>query len=158
MKSLAVLVLILFLIDIFAGPIAIALTWPKLVSAISSQSKNISLVLTVFRRLVHAFLVTIGIFIGSWFAYIAVTPAKLFGIFSILTSYIALRREYFPDFYVLRNIFTLLGLSNVTIPGITQKKLPPVYSADGTEIIRSKKVRRIGRSTGRDGHGPGGQH
>ena len=82
MKSLAVLVLIIFLIDIVAGPIAIALTWPKLVNAISSQSKGVSMVLTVFRRLVHGLLVTIGFFIGSWLAYIAEPPAKLFGIAS----------------------------------------------------------------------------
>lgn len=158
MKSLAVLVLIIFLIDIVAGPMAIALTWPKLVNAISAQSKNISMILTVFRRLVHSFLVTIGFFIGAWLTYIAVTPAKLFGFFSIVTSYIALRREYFPDFYILRSLFALLGISTLAIPGITRKKLPPVFSADGTEITRSKKVRQIGRSTGRDGHGPGGQH
>jgi hypothetical protein len=110
MKSLAVLVLILFLIDILAGPIAIALTLPKLVNAISSQSRSVSMVLTVFRRLLHGFLITMGFFLGSWFVNIAELPAKLLGVFSIVTAYIALRREYFPEFYLLANISSKLGI------------------------------------------------
>jgi hypothetical protein len=128
-ESLAVLIAILFLIDVLAGPIAILLTWPKLVNGISSQTKNVALVLTVIRRLLHGFLVAIGLFIGAWLAYIAVTPAKLFGLFSLVTSYIALRREYFPKFYILRDLFAKFGVS-----------------------------RKNGRSSGEDGHGPEGQH
>lgn len=150
MESLAILVAIIFLIDIVAGPIAIALTLPRLVKAISSQSKSVTLVLTLIRRLVHGLLVTIGVFIGSWLVNIAETPAKLLGLFSIITSYIALRREYFPDFYILARLLTLLGIKG--------KEEPRIYSADGTEIIRAKNVRRFGRTSGRDGHGPGGQH
>jgi hypothetical protein len=150
MESLAVLVLILFLIDILAGPIAIALTWPKLVKAISARSRGLALVLTIIRRLVHGLLIAIGLFIGSWLVNIAETPAKLLGLFSIITSYIALRREYFPDFYILARLLTLLGIKG--------KEEPRIYSADGTEIIRAKNVRRFGRTSGRDGHGPGGQH
>ena len=112
MESLAILVAIIFLIDIVAGPIAIALTLPKLVNAISSQSKGVSVVLTVIRRLVHGLLVTIGFFIGSWLVNIAETPAKLLGIFSIVTSYIAVRREYFPDFYLLANSNTIHSLTS----------------------------------------------
>jgi hypothetical protein len=150
MESLAVLVLILFLIDILAGPIAIALTWPKLVKAISARSRGLALVLTIIRRLVHGLLIAIGLFIGSWLVNIAETPAKLLGLFSIITSYIALRREYFPDFYILARLLTRLGIKG--------KEEPRIYSADGTEIIRAKNVRRFGRTSGRDGHGPGGQH
>jgi hypothetical protein len=150
MESLAVLVLMLFLIDILAGPIAIALTWPKLVKAISARSRGLALVLTIIRRLVHGLLIAIGLFIGSWLVNIAETPAKLLGLFSIITSYIALRREYFPDFYILARLLTLLGIKG--------KEEPRIYSADGTEIIRAKNVRRFGRTSGRDGHGPGGQH
>jgi len=142
MKSLAVLVLILFLIDILAGPIAIALTLPKLVNAISSQSRSVSMVLTVFRRLLHGFLITVGVFIGSWLVNIAETPAKLLGVFSIVTSYIALRREYFPDFHLLANISSKLGIRKVA-PG------------DHGPTLKWKKN---GRSSGKDGHGPGGQH
>ena len=142
MESLAILVVIIFLIDIVAGPIAIALTLPRLVKAISSQSKSVTLVLTLIRRLVHGLLVTIGFFIGSWLVNIAETPAKLLGVFSIVTSYIALRREYFPDFHLLANISSKLGIRKVA-PG------------DHGPTLKWKKN---GRSSGKDGHGPGGQH
>ena len=142
MESLALLVAILFLVDILAGPIAIALTWQRLVNAINSKSKNVSLVLTILRRIVHGFLITIGLFIGTWLSYIAVTPAKLFGIFSLITSYIALRREYFPDFHLLAILGNKLGSRKVG-PGDHGPKI---------------KWKRNGRSSGKDGHGPGGQH
>jgi hypothetical protein len=142
MESLAALVAILFLTDILAGPIAIALTWQKLVKAVTSQSKNVSLVLTIIRRLLHGFLITIGVFIGAWLCFIAVTPAKLFGLFSLITSYIALRREYFSDFHLLAIIGNKLGIRKVG-PG-----------DHGPSI----KWKRNGRSSGNDGHGPGGQH
>ena len=142
MESLALLVAILFLIDLLAGPMAILLTWGKLVRFISSQSKNVVLVLTVIRRIVHGFLVTVGLFIGAWLAYITVTPAKLFGLFSLITSYIALRREYFPDFHLLAIILNKVGIRKIA-PG---------------DHGPSLKWKRSGRSSGSDGHGPGGQH
>ena len=142
MESLAAFVAILFLVDILAGPIAIALTWQRLVNAITSQSKKVSLVLTIIRRLFHGFLITIGAFIGTWLCFIAVTPAKLFGLFSLVTSYIALRREYFPDFHILAIIGNKLGIRKVG-PG-----------DHGPSI----KLKRNGRSSGNDGHGPSGQH
>jgi hypothetical protein len=142
MESLAVVVAILFLIDILAGPMAIALTWQKLINAITSQSKSVSPVLTIIRRLLHGFLVTLGGFVGTWLCFIAVTPAKLFGLFSLITSYIALRREYFPDFHLLAIIANKFGIRKVG-PG---------------EHGPSIKWKRNGRSSGNDGHGPGGQH
>jgi len=142
MESLAAFVAILFLVDILAGPIAIALTWQRLVNAITSQSKKVSLVLTIIRRLFHGFLITIGAFVGTWLCFIAVTPAKLFGLFSLVTSYIALRREYFPDFHILAIVGNKLGIRKVG-PG-----------DHGPSI----KWKRNGRSSGNDGHGPSGQH
>jgi hypothetical protein len=142
MESLAVVVAILFLIDMLAGPMAIALTWQKLINAITSQAKSVSTVLTIIRRLLHGFLVTLGGFIGTWLCFIAVTPAKLFGLFSLITSYIALRREYFPDFHLLAILANKLGIRKVG-PG---------------EHGPSIKWKRNGRSSGNDGHGPGGQH
>jgi uncharacterized Tic20 family protein len=142
MESLAVFVAILFLMDVLAGPIAILLTWGKLLRFISSQSKNVALVLTLTRRIVHGFLVTIGLFVGTWLAYLAVTPAKLFGLFSLITSYIALRREYFPDFHLLALVLNKVGIRKIA-PG---------------DHGPSMKWKRSGRSSGSDGHGPGGQH
>jgi hypothetical protein len=157
-KSLAILALILFLIATLAGPIAIALTWRSLVSWISTLSQNLALALTLIRRLLHGFLVTLGLLMGGWLTFVAVTPAKLFGLFSLVTSYSALRREYFPKIYIVRNLLSLFGISNLGIPSLARKKIPPVFSADGSEIIRAKKAGQLGRSSGRDGHGPGGQH
>ena len=142
MESLAVLVAVLFLIDVFAGPVAILLTWGKFIRLISSQSKNVALVLTVIRRIVHGFLVTIGLLVGTWLAYVAVTPAKLFGLFSLITSYIALRSEYFPDFHLLALVLNKVGIRKIA-PG---------------DHGPSLKWKRNGRSSGNDGHGPEGQH
>ena len=142
MESLAVLVLIIFLMSLLAGPAAIALTWSKLVTAISSQSRGLAFVLTIFRRLVHGLLILIGFYLGAWLAYIVETPAKVFGLFSVVTSYIALRREYFPDLHLFATIGNKLGIRKVG-PGDHGPKF---------------KWRKNGRSSGKDGHGPGGQH
>jgi hypothetical protein len=142
MQSLAVLVLIIFLMSLLAGPVAIALTWYKLVNAISSRSRGASFVLTIIRRLVHGLLILIGFYLGAWLAYIAETPAKVFGLFSVVTSYIALRREYFPDLHLFAMIGNKLGIRKVG-PGDHGPKF---------------KWRKNGRSSGDDGHGPGGQH
>ena len=142
MQSLAVLVLGIFLMSLLAGPVAIALTWSKLVTAISSRSRGASFVLTIIRRLVHGLLILIGFYIGAWLTYIAETPAKVFGLFSIVTSYVALRREYFPDLHLFAAIGNKLGIRKVG-PGDHGPKF---------------KWRKNGRSSGDDGHGPEGQH
>jgi hypothetical protein len=142
MESLALFVAILFLVDVLAGPIAIILTWSKLINAINSQTKKVAFLLSIFRRLLHGLLITVGLFIGTWLSFIAVTPAKLFGLFSLTTSYIALRREYFPDFHLLATIGNKLGI----------RKIGP--SDHGPTF----KWRKNGRSSGNDGHGPNGQN
>ena len=142
MQSLAVLVLFIFLINLLAGLVAIALTWSKLVNAISSRSRGASFVLTIIRRLVHGLLILIGFYLGAWLAYIVETPAKVFGLFSVVTSYIALRREYFPDLHLFATIGNKLGIRKVG-PGDHGPKF---------------KWRKNGRSSGDDGHGPEGQH
>jgi len=142
MQSLAVLVLGIFLMSLLAGPVAIALTWSKLVTAISSRSRGASFVLAIIRRLVHGLLISIGFYLGAWLTYIAETPAKVFGLFSVVTSYIALRREYFPDLHLFAMIGNKLGI----------RKVGP--DDHGPKF----KWRKNGRSSGDDGHGPGGQH
>jgi hypothetical protein len=91
---------------------------------------------------VHGFLISIGLYLGSWLTVIAETPAKAFGLFSVVTSYIALRREYFPDLHLFATIGNKLGTRKVG-PGEHGPKF---------------KWRGNGRSSGKDGHGPGGQH
>jgi hypothetical protein len=150
MESLAVLVAILFLIAIFAGPFAIAISSPRLKYRMSSKQGFIWMVLRILRQLLHFVATTLGFFIGSQLIGLAVSAGKFIGVFAVVTSYIALRREYFPDFYLVKRFLDRVG--------IKRKELPPVFSADGTEIVRSKKTKRFGRTSGRDGHGPAGQH
>jgi hypothetical protein len=76
-------------------------------------------------------LVAFGNLIGVQFLFIAGLPLfpRLVGVFSIVTCYIGLRREYFPEFFFMRDLFAKFGV-----------------------------IRKNGRSSGNDGHGPGGQH
>jgi hypothetical protein len=158
MESLAVLVAILFLIAIFAGPFAIAISSPRLKYRMSSKQGFIWMILRILRQLLHFVATTLGFFIGSQLIGLAVSAGKLIGVFAVVTSYIALRREYFPDFYVTRSLFTRLNIPSFSQLKNQKNEEPPVFSADGTEIIRAKKSKRFGRTSGRDGHGPAGQH
>ena len=151
MESLAYLVVIIFMITLFSGPFAIALTSRRLVKFFNSKESVPWAIVNVLRKIVHALTTIIGTFLGfSLVSVDGVTVAKFFGAYAIVSAYIALRREYFPEFFILVRFLILLGIKG--------KEEPRIYSADGTEIIRTKKVKRLGRSSGRDGHGPGGQH
>ena len=150
MESLAYLVVIIFMVTLFSGPFAIALTSRRLVKFLNSKESVPWAIVNVLRKIIHALTITIGTFLGFSLMSTDVTIAKFFGAFAIVSAYIALRREYFPEFFILVRLLILLGIKG--------KEEPRIYSADGTEIIRAKKVKRIGRSSGRDGHGPEGQH
>lgn len=151
MESLAYLVVIIFMITLFSGPFAIALTSRRLVKFLNSKESVPWAIVNVLRKIVHAITTIIGAFLGfSLMSMGGVTVAKFFGAYAIVLAYIAVRREYFPEFFILVRLLILLGIKG--------KEEPRIYSADGTEIIRAKKVKRIGRSSGRDGHGPEGQH
>jgi hypothetical protein len=140
-ESLAILGAILVFTGFLAGPIALLLTLKSLVAVINRCSNNIALGLTIFRRLAHGFFFLIGFLLGSFLLFVDVAPLKILGFFSLTTAYLALHIEYLSKNSNFRS-----------------KEVLPVYSADGTEIVRAKKVKRFGSSSGRDGHGPGGQH
>ena len=141
MESLAYLVLIIFAVTLFAGPLAIVLALKVLVNFLNSRVGLPWAIVNVLRRILHGFAVIIDLFLGITLLFSGVTAAQLLSVYALLMAYIALDLEYFAK--------------NSNFRG---KVVPPVYSADGTEIIRAKNVKRFGRSTGRDGHGPGGQH
>ena len=141
MESLAILGAILVFTGFLAGPIALLLTLKSLVAAINRCSNDVALSLTIIRRLAHGFFFLIGFLLGSFLLFVDVAPLKILGFFSLTTAYLALHIEYLSKNSNFRS-----------------KEALPVYSADGTEIIRAKKVKRFGSSSGRDGHGPGGQH
>ena len=144
MESLAYLVVTLFMIVILGGPVAILLT----------KIRTEHIVLTIIRRFLHGFVITISLFINAtvfWkpnhtFALYAIS------IFGISMAYIALRREYFPDVRIIAPVLAKFGV-----------KLWKKQKRSGNEHGSSHfgpvvKWRRGGHSGGNDGHGPEGQH
>ncbi len=142
MESLAYLVVIIFMVTIFSGPFAIALTADRLVKFLNTKESVIWAIVNVIRKIVHLLTITIGTLLGMSLISMGVTGPKLIGVYAIVLAYIALRREYFPDFHLLATIGNKLGLRKVG-PGDHGPKL---------------KWKKTGRSSGDDGHGPGGQH
>jgi hypothetical protein len=131
MESLAIVVIFLFLIAVLAGPISIALSSRAVKSRLDSQASLGVVILNLIRKAIHLILVAFGNLVGVQFMFIAGLPLlpRAVGLFSVVTCYIALRREYFPEFFFFRELRAKLGIS-----------------------------RKNGRSSGNDGHGPEGQH
>ncbi len=121
----------LFLIAILAGPISIALSSKFLKSRLDSKASLGIVILNLIRKAIHLSVVAFGNLIGVQFLLIAGLPLipRLIGLFAVITCYIGLRREYFPEFFFARDLVARLGIS-----------------------------RKNGRSSGNDGHGPEGQH
>jgi hypothetical protein len=130
-ESLAIVVVMLFLIAILAGPISIALSSRFLKSRLDSKASLGIVILNLIRKAIHLVVVAFGNLIGVQFLLIAGLPLipRLIGLFAVVTCYIGLRREYFPEFFFARDLVAKLGIS-----------------------------RKNGRSSGNDGHGPEGQH
>jgi len=131
MESLALVVTILFLIAVLAGPLSIALSSQFVKSRLETKSSLAIVIFNLLRKFVHLILIAFGNLIGVQFLFIAGLPLipRLIGLFSVVTCYIGLRREYFPDFFFVRDLLAKFGVS-----------------------------RKNGRSSGNDGHGPEGQH
>ena len=142
MEGLAYLVVIIFSVTLFSGPFAIALTSRRLVAFLNSKENVPWAIVNVLRKIIHLLAITIGSFLGLSLLAMAVTVSKIIGAYALVFAYIALRREYFPDFHLLANIGNKLGIRNVG-PGDHGPKI---------------KWKKNGRSSGDDGHGPGGQH
>lgn len=121
----------LILIAILAGPISIALSSDFLKSRLASQASLAIVILNLIRKAIHLVVVAFGNLIGVQFLLIAGLPLipRLIGLFAVVTCYIGLRREYFPEFFFARDLVAKLGIS-----------------------------RKNGRSSGNDGHGPEDQH
>jgi hypothetical protein len=130
-ESLAIVVVMLFLIAILAGPISIALSSTFLKSRLDSKASLGIVILNLIRKAIHLLVVAFGNLIGVQFLLIAGLPLipRLIGLFAVITCYIGLRREYFPEFFFARDLFAKFGVA-----------------------------RKNGRTSGNDGHGPEGQH
>ena len=131
MESLAIVIVILFLIALLAGPLSIGLSSQFVKSRMESKASLAIVILNLLRKFIHLILVAFGNLIGVQFLFINGLPVfpRLVGLFSIVTCYIGLRREYFPEFFFMRDLFAKFGVT-----------------------------RKNGRSSGDDGHGPEGQH
>jgi hypothetical protein len=130
-ESLAIVIVILFLIALLAGPLSIGLSSQFVKSRMESKASLAIVILNLLRKFIHLILVAFGNLIGVQFLFINGLPIfpKLVGLFSIVTCYIGLRREYFPEFFFMRDLFAKFGVT-----------------------------RKNGRSSGDDGYGPEGQH
>ena len=122
---------ILFLIALLAGPLSIALSSQFIKSRLETKASLAIVILNLLRKFVHLVLIAFGNLIGVMWLLIADIPLfpRLIGLFSVVTCYIGLRREYFPELFFMRDLFAKFGVS-----------------------------RKNGRSSGDDGHGPEGQH
>ena len=131
MESLAYFVAILFLIALLAGPLSIALSSQFIKSRLETKASLAIVILNLLRKFVHLVLIAFGNLIGVMWLLIADIPLipRLIGLFSVVTCYIGLRREYFPELFFMRDLLAKFGVS-----------------------------RKNGRSSGDDGHGPEGQH
>ena len=131
MESLAIVIIVLFLIALLAGPLSIAISSQFVKSRMETKASLAIVILNLLRKFVHLILVAFGNLIGVQFLFISGLPLfpRVIGLFSIVTCYIGLRREYFSEFFFMRDLLAKLGIS-----------------------------RKNGRSSGDDGHGPEGQH
>jgi len=144
MESLARLVVILMLSAFLGGPIAIGLTRIK--------TKNV--LLTIVRRLIHAFFIAISVLVGAGLLINREVSLliHLIGLYAVSMSYIALRREYFPEVRIIAPILAKFGVK-------LWKKQKRSGSEQGSSHFGPVvKWRRGGHSGGNDGHGPEGQH
>jgi hypothetical protein len=131
MESLAIVVATLFLIALLAGPLSILLSSRLIHSRLSGKSSIWITILNALRKVIHLLFVAFGTLVGVQFLFISGLPLvpRAVGLFSVMTCYIGLRREYFPELLFMRDLFAKFGVS-----------------------------RKNGRSSGDDGHGPEGQH
>ena len=131
MESLAFFVAVLLLIALLAGPLSIALSSQFVKSRLETKASLVIVILNLIRKFTHLILVAIGNLVGVMWLVTAELPfiPRLIGLFAVVTCYIGLRREYFPEFFFMRDLFAKFGVS-----------------------------RKNGRSSGKDGNGPAGQH
>jgi hypothetical protein len=130
-ESLAFFVAVLLLIALLAGPLSIALSSQFVKSRLETKASLVIVILNLIRKFIHLILVAIGNLVGVMWLVTAELPfiPRLIGLFAVVTCYIGLRREYFPEFFFMRDLFAKFGVS-----------------------------RKNGRSSGKDGNGPAGQH
>lgn len=148
MESLAVLVAILFAIAIISGPIAIGI----------ARIKTNSFLGLIFKRTLHGVFIVMGTLVGGQWILIPGLPLfpRLIGLGSLYFCYIGTRNEYFPQLRVLSIITEKI---NSLLARKGWKTIPIRTSAVESKPSFGPVAKwRNGRSSGKDGHGPSGQH
>ena len=143
MESLALLVASLMFIALLGGPIAIGMTMIKTESIHS----------TTIRRVLHGLFVTTSLWVGLMFLFsgqLPITP-RLIGLYTLIMSYIATRREYFPDVRIIAPLLAKFGIK------IGKKQKQSGNEPGSSHFGPVMKWRRNGRFGRNDGHGPEGQ-
>lgn len=91
MESLAVIVTIIFMIALLGGPIAYVLTYIPGETLLAKILRRIPILIITFLSMI--------VCTQLIFSPIPIL-GKTAGIFGLLTDYFAIRREFFPDFYL----------------------------------------------------------
>jgi len=106
MESLAIVIIILFSIALFAGPIAILLTAKTLTNRLNSKNERVLSFINFIRRVILMTLVTLAAIVGFQFLTISQIPLipRAAGLFALVTSYIAIRREFFPQRFIVGSL------------------------------------------------------
>lgn len=106
MESLAIVIIFLFSIALFAGPIAILLTANLLTIRLHSKNEKVFKFIDFIRRVFLVILITLASIVGFQFLTISQLPfiPRATGLFALVTSYIALRREFFPQTFIVGSL------------------------------------------------------
>ncbi len=146
MESLAKLVALMVLSALLSAPIAILITL--------IQRKSTNLAVIVLRRILQGGFLALSLFFGLFFFFNLQMPLVIhaIGLYALVLTYIAIRREYFPD---VRIIAPLLAKFGVTLWKKQKRSGNERGSSHFGPVV---KWRRGGRSGENDGHGPEGQH
>ena len=146
MESLAKLVALMVLTALLSAPIAI------LITLIQRNSTNLAVI--VLRRILQGGFLALSLFFGLFFLFNLQMPLVIhaIGLYALVLTYIAIRREYFPD---VRIIAPLLAKFGVTLWKKQKRSGNERGSSHFGPVV---KWRHGGRSGGNDGHGPEGQH
>ena len=146
MESLAKLVALMVLTALLSAPIAI------LITLIQRNSTNLAVI--VLRRILQGGFLALSLFFGLFFLFNLQMPLVIhaIGLYALVLTYIAIRREYFPDVRIIAPLLAKFGVK-------LWKKQKRSGSEQGSSHFGPVvKWRRGGHSGGNDGHGPEGQH
>ena len=111
MESLALAASIILLVALLSGPLSIGLSTNRLRRSLKAKPSLIKTLVNTLRIVVHIVFVALGVLIGGFLltSDLPLAP-RIIGLASVVTSYIGLRREYFPEFLPLQEVMNQLGL------------------------------------------------